>query len=179
MAVVVGRNGLAWGRNVPAAPAGVPAKREGDGKAPAGVFRLGTAFGQSADKPANLRIPYRYLADDVECVDDVRSSHYNELVTERQVGRTDWTSSEKMWAEPLYKRGVVVDYNAGQPQRSAGSCIFLHVWKGPDSTTAGCTAMAESSLTGVMTWLDAARKPVLIQLPRDEYKRLKARWKLP
>ena len=43
---VVGRNGLAWGRGVRTdLPAGEPQKREGDGRAPAGIFKLGPAFG--------------------------------------------------------------------------------------------------------------------------------------
>src|SRR5215207_5369730 len=44
--VAVGRNGLGWGAGVvDAGGAEGPTKREGDGKAPAGVFALGAAFG--------------------------------------------------------------------------------------------------------------------------------------
>ncbi len=182
--VVVGRTGLAWGRGVHARqPGESPTKKEGDGKAPAGVFRLSAVFGQSAAAPARLAMPYRTLADQVECVDDVRSAHYNELVVRAKVASADWNSSERMWEEPLYKWGIVVDHNAGNPgshaEPSAGSCIFLHIWKGPASGTAGCTAMAESNLLDTITWLDARRKPVLVQLPRSEYVRLRTGWQLP
>lgn len=179
VAAVVGKSGLAWGRGLRTDPTSGPVKKEGDGKAPAGVFRLADVFGQSAEKPASLAMPYRFLGDNVECVDDGRSTHYNELVTRQQVKAVDWTTSEKMWAEPLYKWGVVVQHNAGRPERSGGSCIFLHIWRGPASGTAGCTAMAESDLLALIRWLDAGKSPTLVQLPRREYERLKSAWGLP
>lgn len=179
VATVVGRSGLGWGRGLRADEAGGPLKKEGDGKSPAGVFRLADVFGQSAQKPARLTMPYRFLGDNVECVDDGRSTHYNELVTRQQVQAVDWTTSEKMWAEPLYKWGVVVQHNAGKPDPSGGSCIFLHIWRGPASGTAGCTAMAEPDLLALIHWLDASKNPALVQLPRREYERVRSAWGLP
>jgi L,D-peptidoglycan transpeptidase YkuD (ErfK/YbiS/YcfS/YnhG family) len=178
--VVVGRTGLAWGSGVASAHGPGPVKQEGDGKSPAGVFRLSTAFGQTPDKPASWLLPYRYLSDDVECVDDARSASYNRLTTRRAEARADWSSSEKMWQEPLYKWGVVVDYNTTpRVQPGGGSCIFLHIWKGPGRGTAGCTAMEEPALTTTMAWLAPNAAPLLVQLPRAEYERLKSAWRLP
>ena len=178
--VVVGRSGLAWGRGVASLPGPGPVKREGDGKSPAGVFRLSTAFGQTPDSPSAWNLPYRYLGDDVECVDDARSAFYNRLTTRREAAQADWSSSEKMWQEPLYKWGVVVDHNAPpQVQSAGGSCIFLHIWRGPGRGTAGCTAMEESALTTTMAWLAPKPAPLLVQLPRAEYERLKSAWRLP
>jgi L,D-peptidoglycan transpeptidase YkuD (ErfK/YbiS/YcfS/YnhG family) len=178
--VVVGRSGLAWGSGVAPVQAPGPVKREGDGKSPAGVFRLSTAFGQTPDKPSAWQLPYRSLGDDVECVDDVRSASYNRLTTRSAAARVDWSSSEKMWQEPLYKWGVVVDHNASsQVQPAGGSCIFLHIWRGPGRGTAGCTATEESALTAVIAWLAPKPAPLLVQLPRAEYERLKSAWRLP
>ena len=178
--VVVGKSGLAWGRGLASPPGGAPIKREGDGKAPAGVFRLSSAFGQTPNKPSDWQLPYRYLDDNVECVDDAASASYNQLTTRSSGTSAGWSSSEKMWQEPLYKWGVVVDYNvAPATQAGGGSCIFLHTWKGPDRGTAGCTAMEEPALTTTIAWLAPARHPLLVQLPRAEYNRLKAAWGLP
>lgn len=176
--VVIGKNGLAWGIGLQMRPS-LPAKKEGDLKAPAGVFRLGKAFGRSSDELAGLRMRHLLLGDDLECVDDPHSKYYNQLVTQREVHQPDWTSSEKMWQEKLYKHGVVVEHNTEPARAGAGSCIFLHIWNGPHQGTAGCTAMDEADLIAIMKWLDSARNPVLVQLPKTEYERLKPRWLLP
>jgi hypothetical protein len=39
--------------------------------------------------------------------------------------------------------------------------------------------MAEPNLLEVITWLDARRRPILVQVPRSEYVRVKAAWQLP
>ncbi|HSK10934.1 MAG TPA: L,D-transpeptidase family protein [Vicinamibacterales bacterium] len=177
--VVVGRNGLAWDPAAPDAPPSSPVKEEGDGRAPAGVFALGTSFGLAAQCPAGWRVPYRPLGDNVECVTDVRSPLYNRLVTREEGGGALWERSEKMWREPLYVWGLVVGYNVGPVRPGGGSCIFLHAWDGPDSSTAGCTAMARDDLVETLGWLDPGKQPRLVQLPRSEYERLKSRWGLP
>jgi L,D-peptidoglycan transpeptidase YkuD (ErfK/YbiS/YcfS/YnhG family) len=178
--VVVGRSGLAWGSGVASIQEAGPVKREGDGKSPAGVFRLSTAFGRVPDRPSSWQFPYRFLNDGVECVDDVRSAFYNRLTTRGAGAQVDWASSEKMWQEPLYKWGVVIDHNTSPRARPAGgSCIFLHIWEGPGRGTSGCTAMEESALTTTIGWLVPTQAPLFVQLPRAEYERLKSAWKLP
>src|SRR4051812_29953205 len=57
--VVVGRSGLGWGDGLVETEGSGPSKREGDGRAPAGVFRLTRAFGfASAGEATWLRVPY-------------------------------------------------------------------------------------------------------------------------
>lgn len=176
--IVVGQSGLAWGDDA-LGRRGDPHKREGDGRAPAGRFSLGTAFGFAAPAAMErLRMPYLQLADDTECVDDASSAHYN-TVTRRSATRVDWTSAEHMRAIDLYRLGVIVRYNARPVRRGRGSCIFLHIWRAAGSPTAGCTAMPADDLETVVDWLDAAREPTLVQLPAAEYARLRRAWALP
>src|ERR1043166_3597633 len=178
--VVVGRSGLGWGAGLKAQAGDGPVKREGDGRAPAGVFALGPAFGFAPAPEASwLKLPYTPLADDTECVDDVSSSRYNLLVERSGAGVGGWKSWEQMRAAPGYRGGVVVGHNAGPPVAGRGSCIFLHIWAGPSKGTAGCTAMAQPGLEELLRWLDAKKRPLLVQLPEAEYARLRAAWRLP
>jgi len=191
IAIVVGKNGLGWGIGVIAADepnvrvATDPVKREGDGKAPAGVFALGTAFGYGSQPLPGSRMPYLSLTLSMECVDDIGSKHYNRLV-DRSAVAPDWNSSELMRdAGESYRWGIVVDHNGivegntQVPEPGGGSCILLHIWHSHDQGTLGCTAMSQTELETLLTWLDPVRKPLLVQLPELTYERLTNRWMLP
>lgn len=176
--VVIGRSGLAWGIGLHPAKAGFY-KAEGDGKSPAGVFALGSAFGFASNaEMGHLKIDYLQINPYTEAVDDPHSAFYNCIVDRNRVV-PDWKSSEKMLQEQLYALGVVVHHNFPNPQAGAGSAIFFHVWRHEDSGTAGCTAMSQENLTGVLTWLDKCKNPVLVQLPIRTYDELQDDWKLP
>jgi D-alanyl-D-alanine dipeptidase len=175
----LGDAGMAWGRGLlpdPALPG--PHKREGDHRAPAGVFRLGPAFGYARQAPAT-RMSYLPLSGHVVAVDDPHSRYYNQLIDQSKISRPDWRSAEKMiLADDRYKWGIFVEHNV-PPRPGAGSCIFLHVWKNPETLTVGCTAMPEAAVLSLVQWLDPARQPLLIQLPAPLYNELRARWHLP
>jgi D-alanyl-D-alanine dipeptidase len=178
--VVVGRTGIAWGVGFDDVSAEGPHKHEGDGKAPAGFFPLDTAFGFAPpDSMRTVKLPYVQLLPTTDCVDDTASAHYNTVVDKASVPRVDWNSAEHMREVSQYKIGVIVAYNAAPPVKGRGSCIFLHIWAGPDSHTAGCTALEEAKLHDVMMWLDPAKRPLLVQLTTTEYANVRARWKLP
>ncbi|HEY4306759.1 MAG TPA: hypothetical protein VGM82_19975 [Gemmatimonadaceae bacterium] len=182
-AIVTGRTGLAWGvgfDGVGADSAAAPHKHEGDGRSPAGVFPLDTLFGyENALDPAALHMPYVALTRASDCVDDERSLHYNTVVSREVVSRIDWNSAEHMRAIGQYRIGVIVGYNAMPPIPGRGSCIFLHIWAGPASTTAGCTALDQAALADIVKWLARAKRPMLVQLTAREYERLRDRWRLP
>ena len=184
--VVVGRNGMAWGKGLHGNPAALaksndPIKKEGDGRAPAGIFSLGSAFGYaSKEKSGTVKLPYLQATAMSECVDDTRSSYYNQLVERDKIAKPDWDSSEQMRRnDELYRWGVVVDHNADKPEASAGSCIFLHIWSGAGKGTAGCTAMEPRKIEELLSWLDPKKKPVLVQLPQAEAERLREALGLP
>jgi D-alanyl-D-alanine dipeptidase len=123
-------------------------------------------------------LPFTQLTPATECVDDSGSAFYNQIVDDKKVA-VDWNSSEKMLkVGDAYELGVFVAHNTpAAPQ--AGSCIFLHIWKGDGSGTSGCTAMEKSNLEKLVEKLDAKKEPVLIQLPQSEYRIHRKSWKLP
>jgi L,D-peptidoglycan transpeptidase YkuD (ErfK/YbiS/YcfS/YnhG family) len=180
--VVVGRNGLGWGRGLnPSADLPGPVKHEGDGKSPAGIFRLSSAFGLAEPaKMKSVRLPYAQLTASFECVDDVKSTNYNLIVDRAKTAAPDWNGSEKMRAVgEQYRLGVVVDHNADPRENGGGSCIFLHIWKSAKTGTSGCTAMTRGKIESLLAWLDPSAHPALVQLPETEYKQLQTAWSLP
>jgi D-alanyl-D-alanine dipeptidase len=178
--VVVGRNGLAIDQTEPwREDAAGAAKKEGDGRAPAGIIPLTYAFGRP-EKPVDVRLLYTRLDQFTECVDDVDSTHYNTIVDRMKVGNFDWKSSEKMLeVGDQYDLGVFVAYNSYPVVRGNGSCIFLHIWKDAETGTAGCTAMARENLEKVVKWLDPRKNPHLIQMPEQPYETYRKSWNLP
>ncbi len=177
--IVVGRTGLASGTGLHREPVpALPVKKEGDGKSPAGVFPLTSAFGFE-EAGAALRLPYLRVTETIECVDDPASGSYNRLVDRSEVARPDWASSEKMREIEGYLWGVVVAHNSRPVEPGAGSCIFLHAWSGPASPTVGCTAMPGESIRELVHWLDPDAQPVLVQLTEDAYAALRGPWQLP
>jgi len=174
--VQTGRNGLGWGRGLhPEPPSGEPRKAEGDGRAPAGIFRLSTMFGSLG--PPTAAFPYRRLTATTVGVDDPQSRHYNQIVDKASLA-PDWKSAERMLI-PDYKLGLVVDHNRPQPVPGAGSCIFIHLWETPETATSGCTVTDYPSLLRVCRWLRAQARPVLVQLPEGSYRSLREAWGLP
>ncbi|MBD9480464.1 hypothetical protein [Pseudoxanthomonas sp. PXM02] len=181
--ISVGRNGAAWGRGLhPAQPQG-PQKQEGDGRAPAGVFTLGEAFGYAAR--INTAMPYRPMQATSYCIDVPDSPLYNRIIDTR----TEGEAAAKGSTEPMrldlhnngdvrYREGLVIGHNPEATPR-AGSCIFAHLWRTPGEPTAGCTAMAAETMDSIMTWLRPDARPVFVLLPRDEYARLAHDWQLP
>ena len=182
--IVVGQTGLAWGVGfdhlaADASTAAGPTKVEGDGRSPAGIFPLDTAFGFAPpDSMRWVRLPYVAVTPTTECVDDTTSTHYNTVVDRRTVPRVDWQSAEHMRRIAQYRLGVIIGYNA-PPVKARGSCIFFHIWGGPRSTTVGCTALDATELARLVAWIDPKARPVGVQLPASVYERMRGAWGLP
>jgi L,D-peptidoglycan transpeptidase YkuD (ErfK/YbiS/YcfS/YnhG family) len=185
-AVMVGKTGLGWGSGLIKVGgqyrnADDPVKKEGDGKAPAGVFRLSKAFGYAPQEEPGWKMPYVSLTPSIQCVDDTDSRFYNTLVDSTKIS-PDWGNHENEQmrrSDDLYRWGILVDHNANPPVAGKGSCIFMHVWRGPGQPTVGCTAMPQEQLESLLGWLDPARNPLLVQLPEAEYQKLRKHWRLP
>jgi D-alanyl-D-alanine dipeptidase len=180
--VNVGRNGLAWGiglhdKNF----MNTPLKHEGDGKSPAGIFRLQSVFGYApADSTSFLKMPYIHLDSTCLCIDDTNSKYYNQILDSLTISQPDWKSFEKMKLNGnWYQWGIFVEHNYDPPEKNAGSCIYMHIWDGPKIPTSGCTSMDELNLLRIIRWLDTKDNPVLIQLPEAQYNMFKNEWGLP
>ena len=161
ISIKLGRNGLGWGRGLHTIPKDAKIiKKEGDGKAPAGIFSLKQAFGYN---PFVVEYPYEVYKTTDHCVDDVNSKLYNKIVDSTKV-KIDYKSKEHMkFPKDYYKYGIVVNHNhideAGAV-KGAGSCIFIHIKKVP---TAGCTVMSEGEMKEIIKWLNAENEPLLVQ----------------
>lgn len=159
IAVVIGKHGLGWDSRFKNKQDQSVIKREGDGLTPMGIYAIGPTFG--FDEKSNNKISYFPLTDTSVCVDDVKSTYYNQLIDSASVLKKDWNSGEQMRQVPQYKFGAVVQYNKAPETPGAGSCIFMHIWKSPSSGTAGCIAMEESNLKANLNWLDPKKHPMI------------------
>lgn len=182
MDAVVARNGLGWGRGLhDLTDKMLPKKAEGDKRSPAGVFHLSAAFGYAhPDSMLNLRMPYHHNTEVLECVDDVESIHYNQLVHNDMVDTVDWNSSERMgYYGTWYAWGIVVEHNRDPVIPDGGSCIFLHNWRTPAGSTSGCSELAPPNMLELIHWLDSDKTPIIVQLPQEWYDVLASEWQLP
>ncbi|MBL9117903.1 MAG: L,D-transpeptidase family protein [Verrucomicrobiaceae bacterium] len=181
MPVLLGRNGLAWGRGVFQVPAnGIPMKVEKDGKAPAGVFQLGQLFGYAESPPPGTTWPYLQVGPYDAWVDDVNSPYYNKHVRVKPNQVPQWFEKQRMrLGDSAYKWMLAIGHNSSPPAAGYGSAIFFHVRRGPRTPTAGCTSMAEENLVKLIKWLDPKASPHYVLLPVGEYQALRANWRLP
>lgn len=143
---VVGRSGIA--------PEGE--KREGDGRSPSGVFDLRRAFGY--DPAMQTGLVYKQVGAEDKWVDDPQSPEYNTWIQ----GETQAKSFETLRrADDLYECAIVVEYNTEPVEPGKGSAIFVHIWRSPESPTAGCIALSEGNLRELLAWLKQQDSPVV------------------
>ncbi|MDR3502416.1 MAG: L,D-transpeptidase family protein [Legionella sp.] len=142
--VVIGKNGVAlFGE-----------KKEGDLKTPTGLYPIGEAFGTH---PLALKMDYKYITKDDKFIDDIHHKRYNSWVS----GPTDAKSYEAMLTEP-YTYGAVINYNMNPTTAGAGSAIFIHLWRSPNTPTAGCIALDKKHLLMMLRWLDKKQHPYIL-----------------
>lgn len=162
------KNGSVWKRVMAPVPAVVGVggfaapgeKREGDHMSPSGAFPFDLCFGNKPDP--GVKLEYRQVDSNSYWVDDPESKYYNTFQTGSADGR--WSSAEDLGLTgTAYDYAAVIGYNTKERTPGLGSAIFLHIWGGPGSTTAGCTAVSEENLLSVLKWLDPAKDPVIIQ----------------
>ncbi len=180
----VGRDGLAWGRGLHAVPrnSGAGMKREGDMKAPAGMFDLGGAWGYQKSIKRHPKMPYRQITSRDLWIEDPKSPHYNRHVRLPHEPVSEWEKKGQMRQnDHAHSLKLFIEHNTNpKVVAGAGSAIFFHIWRADGTrATAGCTTMSETQLRSLIARLDPTQRPVYVLLPKQEYQRLRRKWELP
>ncbi len=178
----VGKSGLAWGRGLHPIPPDSRLKREGDWRAPAGVFRIGGAWGYAARIAKHAKLPYRRVTPRDLWVEDPNSPHYNRHLVLDHDPRPGWEQKAQMKQDDYpHSLKLFIGHNSQpRPRPGAGSAIFFHIWRGGGAKpTSGCTTVPEPDLRTLIARIDPGRNPLYILLPKPDYDRLRPLWKLP
>ncbi|WP_416845220.1 L,D-transpeptidase family protein [Flavobacterium sp. GB2R13] len=145
--VCIGKNGFATQLN----------KREGDGKSPTGIFRLGKLY--TYEKQLNTLLENQQTTAEDKWIDDSNSEDYNRFVK----GATNAKSYENLLLKTdAYKYCMVIEYNTNPIIKGKGSAIFFHLAVKKSSFTAGCVAIDEENMKLMVSWLDPKRNPTII-----------------
>lgn len=157
--VTLGRSGLGYDAF------NQPLKNEGDGRSPAGLFRITSTFGY--EQNTTFKLPYWYADENLYCVDDINDSRYNKML--RIYDKSTLPASYEVMrrSDGVYRYGAVIGYNESA-QIGRGSCIFIHLNHSDKHPTSGCTAMDEAPLVELLRWLDPLKKPQILQIVKSE-----------
>jgi L,D-peptidoglycan transpeptidase YkuD (ErfK/YbiS/YcfS/YnhG family) len=178
--VLFGRSGLAWGRGVRGQDEKGLHKVERDGRAPAGLFRIGSIYTYDRALPRGSDYPFHTVTAADAWVDDVNHPKYNQHVIVDPDNPPPWYAKQRMrLGDFAYRWLVEIRHNSDPPVPGRGSAIFLHIRRGPQKPSAGCTTMAEGNLITLIQWLRAGSRPHFVLLPRSEYIAKWKAWNLP
>ncbi|MGB8354429.1 MAG: L,D-transpeptidase family protein [Chthoniobacteraceae bacterium] len=174
--VLYGKNGLVWGRGVLGTDEPGTHKKEHDGRAPAGVFKIGTIYTYDKKLPEGSDYTFHTVTNNDAWVDDVALPEYNKFVTIDPKNPPPWFEKQKMrLGDFAYRWLVEIRHNSDPPVPGDGSAIFFHIRRGETRPTSGCTTMAEENLVSLIRWLRADERPQYVLLPWSEYQ---AKWKV-
>ncbi|MGJ8654982.1 MAG: L,D-transpeptidase family protein [Akkermansiaceae bacterium] len=185
----LGKNGLAWGIGLhPSNLAGIR-KKEGDGRSPAGIFRIGSesgyAFGYAPAIQKLPSLPYKQITTKDLWVEDTQSPYYNRHILIPHEPKNTWEKQAQMrQGDHAHSLKLFIAHNEATSRKratpNAGSSIFFHIWRGGGSKpTAGCTTMHETQLKSLISKIDPNKNPVYVLLTAADYKKYRASWKLP
>lgn len=129
-------------------------KREGDGRTPAGIWRiLQVRYRPDHGPRPNTRLPCIPLRRDDGWCDDPADRRYNRPVRLPLGGRRA-ISHERMWREDeLYDLMLVLDHNTRPRVARHGSAVFVHLARPGFAPTAGCVALRRADLRRLLARL--------------------------
>jgi L,D-peptidoglycan transpeptidase YkuD (ErfK/YbiS/YcfS/YnhG family) len=176
-----GKDGVAWGSGLGGNAETGLRKTERDGRAPAGVFRIGKIYTYDSKLPPGADYPFHQVTRADAWVDDAKSPDYNRFVTIDDPSHPPaWFEKQKMRHNDFAYRWLVeIRHNSDPPIPGEGSAIFFHIRRGVNRATSGCTTMAEGDLVRLITWLRADKHPCYVLLPAVEYEKKWRSWSLP
>lgn len=178
--VLFGKGGLAWGRGVEGTEEPGRRKREGDRRAPAGMFSIGTVYGYDNALPAGGNYPYHQVQENDAWIDDPKLPQYNHHVSVDLANPPAWFDRQKMrHGDFAYHWLVEIEHNTDPALPGAGSAIFFHIRRGEARPTFGCTTMERSRLEEMIAWLRQGARPHYVLLPREAYGERWKKWGLP
>ncbi|MBS0660326.1 MAG: L,D-transpeptidase family protein [Verrucomicrobia bacterium] len=179
--VLFGKKGLAWGIGVAGQEEPGLAKRERDGRTPAGVFALGKIYTADRALPPGSDYPFVTVTSADAWPDDPTNAYYNRFVSFPDPSeRPPWFQKQRMkstdWA---YRWRIEIRHNSDPIQPGRGSAIFFHIRRGETRPSSGCTTMAEPELVNVVRWLRAPARPHYVVAPSSVLRAKAAEWRLP
>ena len=178
--VLYGRSGLAWGSGLYGQDEDGLHKKERDGRAPAGIFKIGKIYTYDSALPVGADYPFHTVTAADVWPDDITHPDYNRHVTINLRNPPPWYDKQRMrLGDFAYHWLVEIRHNSDPPVPGKGSAIFFHIRRGPAKPSAGCTTMAESDLLTLIRWLRADANPRYVLMPAAEYAQRKAALKLP
>lgn len=125
-------------------------KREGDGRTPAGIWRILRVLYRGDRRPRPItRLPTAPIAVDAGWCDDPDDRRYNRPVTLPFA-----PSHERMRRDDgLYDLLLVLDHNTRPRVRRRGSAVFIHLARPGYRPTEGCVALAPADMRRLLTRL--------------------------
>lgn len=151
------RTGTGWqpiGVGIPAfigAKGMAPQTHDGQMKTPMGVFTLDFAFGTEPNPGGGL--PYVQVGPDHWWDGDMKSPTYNTMqVCKKDQCRfnTSLSAGTENLDIPQYRHAVVMGVNKARVPGNGGA-FFVHTSGG--GPTAGCVAIDDATLVGIIRWL--------------------------
>jgi len=185
----LGKNGLAWGIGLhPAGLRGLQ-KKEGDGRSPSGIFKIGSgnsyAFGYAPAISKKANLPYKQITTKDLWVEDSKSKSYNQHILMGSEPKTKWEKDAQMrQGDYAHSLKLFIAHNEGTVEKRAkayaGSAIFFHIWRSNGAkATAGCTTVHPDQLKKLIAQIDPSKNPVYVLLTKEDYTKYRADWKLP
>ena len=173
MPCALGRKGLAVGRGLEVGqPLAGPAKRQGDGRTPAGLFPLPVAFGSATPQSATaagVQLPYVAVTDRTVCITEPGSPLLGRVVGPQQRPTTGGRQERMVRDDKANVWGVVIGHNQEPSDPDAGVCLFINVRAAGGAPTGGSIGLPEEMAGALVAWLHPAAMPLLAVLSEKDY----------